>query len=302
MNVFLEKSLNSYLNACLYGSLDQIITQRKAIEAIIDEIGKEMILYGEETLDASEMSGHSVRRMIEKIDATHLYLAPIYATNGYDFNAVDQFFLFMERAEFWLNACNYAQFGRLDRSMMSAAQKGNKEAIQFFLNLGVPVDAGDGMALKLAVKSGDLETITMLLDGGADIHLDDEAAIYMANLYRHYDVVRFLHSKGGALVAREGQLLEDAVKNRDLVQIDYLIENGLDPKVYGQKAVQVANVICNIPELFEKVGRPIMSKLLDHGANPEWVDRKVLMSLLAKGKPFVKLLHMRSETGKGFGF
>lgn len=302
MNFFLEKSLDCYMNASLYGTTYETMKRKEEVECLINEIGKEMILSGSETLTENGLMGISAMGMISKIDRLHLFLARIFASNGYDFSPVDQFFLFMERAEFWVTASQNARHGALDRSMMFAAQNGDAEALKILLELGVPVDVRDGMALKLAVKRGNLKAINVLLNAGASLALDDAAAIVMANLYRHYDLVKYFHSLGADLKAREGRLLEDAVSMGDLEQINYLIENGVDPAIYGKKAVKLAHEFCNQEITFEKTGKPILVKLLNEGADPLWFDRSVLLKLMTKGKSVVRLLQDRTVHGKSFSF
>lgn len=98
-----------------------------------------------------------------------------------------------------------------------------------------------------AVKSKNLEKVKSLLEEGADIHYEDDAAfqwaIYLTperQVCEHIEIIKFLIEKGANIFTQHNYALKNSLykKNFDIVEI--LIEKGVFP-IYEMK----------IPEKFQ---------------------------------------------------
>ena len=97
--------------------------------------------------------------------------------------------------------------------------------------------------LTIPATRGDRETMSMLLDAGADINSKNSArqtALHAAMQYHRADSMRFLLDNGADPNIGPTNLLVRAIETHRLKIADILIEAGADPHAGRKSAIQAA--------------------------------------------------------------
>lgn len=82
------------------------------------------------------------------------------------------------------------------RMMTNAARDGDIDTVRALLQTGVPADADEHAALRIAVENGEAEITRLLLDNGADVHICNEFCLLWAARNGHVETVRVLLDYG----------------------------------------------------------------------------------------------------------
>lgn len=171
--------------------------------------------------------------------------------------------------------------------MVAASVAGNWSTVKLLLAKGarvdvkdnvepipvVPVGGGKGTALIDACRTGDLETVRMLLDAGAEVNATDSrngSALSEAVMYGRRELVKLLLAKGadptGRVTALKFPYLTLAAMRGDVEIARMLLKHGA--------AVNVTDASGNTPLMFasraERGGRAMVEFLLKAGADPEF--------------------------------
>ena len=141
-------------------------------------------------------------------------------------------------------AVNYAGDAVLDyilsRGMDINARDG--EAVRIVVKSRSPEDLGRvlarGAAVKLetlldASKRGGVSLFRQFVHYGVDIHVEDDAALREASVHGHIDLVKYLLSQGADIHARDDEALYFAAVNQHRRLFSYLISQGADPDAHG---------------------------------------------------------------------
>jgi ankyrin repeat protein len=81
---------------------------------------------------------------------------------------------------------------QIDQDLVSASENGHTEVVQLLLNAGADVHAEYDAALRWASVRGHKEVIQLLLNIGADVYAEHDWAIRWASYSGHTEVVRLL--------------------------------------------------------------------------------------------------------------
>ena len=119
-----------------------------------------------------------------------------------------------------------------------AISKGNTAVVGRFLDLGIPPNytwpAGEGTGgtlLTVAVDSGHLDTVELLVQRGADVNFrgsGNYGALYRAIFSDYFDVFKFLLSKGACPNERDKAALSGWEKNKKNEKYTELLKDKKD--------------------------------------------------------------------------
>ena len=101
-----------------------------------------------------------------------------------------------------------------------------KGTLEWIISCGADIHADDDYALYQAAKNGHLEVTKLLLEYRADVHADDDYALCLASSNGHVDVVKLLLESGANVHARADYALRFASGKGHLEVVRLLLESG----------------------------------------------------------------------------
>jgi hypothetical protein len=101
----------------------------------------------------------------------------------------------------------------LEKQLIEAAGKGDTQTVTLLLNRGADIHADNDHALEWAAANGHTETVALLLNRGADIHADDDYALRGAALNAHTETVALLLDKEADIHANNDLALRWAARS-----------------------------------------------------------------------------------------
>ena len=101
-----------------------------------------------------------------------------------------------------------------------------KETFKWLVSCGADIHADDDYALYQAAKNGHLEVTKLLLEYRADVHADDDYALCLASSNGHVDVVKLLLESGANVHACDDYALCWASTSGHLDVVKFLVEFG----------------------------------------------------------------------------
>ncbi len=116
--------------------------------------------------------------------------------------------------------------------MIVASEWGHLEVVKYLVEHGADVHAEDDAALELASMNGYLKIVEYLTEKGANIHTEDDWALRHACQSGHLEVVRYLVEHGANVHAGDDEPIKWAIQQGHLNIVRYLVENGADVRVY----------------------------------------------------------------------
>lgn len=160
---------------------------------------------------------------------------------------------------------------------------GNIDTINLILTLGADVHANDDYAIFIASSQGNLEIVKLLVENGANIYSRKHRCIIVeARDNGHDEVVTFLLSKNKFAT----KWLVDKTKQRDIKVIKYLLAHGVDPHWNNSWALQHA---CGENDI------EIMTIFLEHGIDVNFIDDYLLRT--ACMREYVEMLELLLSYG-----
>lgn len=85
------------------------------------------------------------------------------------------------------------------RDLCDAAAHGAARLTRLIIHSGVDPAQMDDLALRLAARAGDVDTVAVLIEHGANVRADNDEAVRSAAGKDHYEVVRTLLNAGAHL-------------------------------------------------------------------------------------------------------
>ena len=123
----------------------------------------------------------------------------------------------------------------------------------------IKITAGDlNLSQKLIkfIQTGDFQVVQLLLDAGADVTADDNAALLLASRRGHFQVVQLLVDAGADVTAEDNAALREASRNGHFQVVQVLLEAGADPSDNNNAALLEAfnNGHFQVVQLLRKFG------------------------------------------------
>jgi len=94
--------------------------------------------------------------------------------------------------------------------------------------------------LKIAVQDNDFELVKLSIDGGANVHYDDEYSLLKASENNNIEMIKYLIEHGANVNADFNRVFRDACDNNEFELADYLIEHGANPRSEGDYPLRYA--------------------------------------------------------------
>jgi ankyrin repeat protein len=162
--------------------------------------------------------------------------ADINAQNGYNY----------PQGEGWCKCedCCIADDDEFNTALQAASARGHREVVEILIDKGanVHIQGGpDGNALQAATKYGHQEIVRLLIEKGADVHAlcgFSGSALQAAARHGHREIVQLLIEKGAdvnALGGFSGYALQAAARHGDQEIVKLLIEKGANVNAQGGK-------------------------------------------------------------------
>lgn len=113
---------------------------------------------------------------------------------------------------------------------------------EYLVKFGADITAGNNAAVRLATISNHLDVVKYLHENGADITADNNFAIRMAAYWGYLEVVKYLYENGADITARNNEAIRFAAGNGYLEVTKYLHEHGADIMARNNEAVRSAAI------------------------------------------------------------
>ncbi len=128
----------------------------------------------------------------------------------------------------------------LDIPVLEACRKGDLATLKALHKGGADITVQNNAAISLAADNGHLDCLTYLHQNGGDITALDNRPIIGATLNGHLDCLTYLHRNGADITARDNQAVIKAAANGHLDCLIYLHQNGGDITAQDNAAVTEA--------------------------------------------------------------
>jgi len=178
------------------------------------------------------------------------------------------------------NAVDEYGFTKYHRALLA----GDLEAAQRELDRGAKYNTitGNGrLPLEMAMTSGNLDLVRLLLDLGCDPNVSDGSErgltiMHGAAMHSTLEMVRILHASGGDLDRGVGEYgetpMQTAIFQDKQGIVEYLLEQGVDPSKYL------------LPATTSRHGPAMVALLLQHGADPNANEGEALKDVVLSRK------------------
>lgn len=147
-------------------------------------------------------------------------------------------------------------YTRVDASLLAVAVAYKRfQIVNYFLSRGAYVDA---YSFSLSGMVGDVSIARVLLEHGANIHANDDAALFLAAENGHDEMVRFLVEQGANIHAKNDRALCWSAKNGHETIVEYLLDKGANVHANDDFALVLSA---------EEGNAQIIKLLIQRGAN-----------------------------------
>jgi hypothetical protein len=132
-------------------------------------------------------------------------------------------------------------YEEVQKSLLDGVKEGDVESVKLALENGADVHADNDLALQWAPKYGYTEVVKLLLENGADVHADNDSALQLASRYGHAEIVKLLLEYGADVHAENDSALRWASENGYTEIVKLLLENGANVHADSDYALQWAS-------------------------------------------------------------
>lgn len=171
----------------------------------------------------------------------------------------------------------------LQQALECAVDGGNISIMKLMIDNGANIHVDDDWLLCEAAARHHYHIVTFLVEEGADIHTGDDFPLFQAVYFGCEDVVRFLIERGANIHARGERALNIATENGHESIVKYLVEKGANVN-HGSLVSAAKEGSCDIVSLLVDNG----ADLVAYGEEALWNACRyghdmVVEYLLAKG-------------------
>lgn len=124
-----------------------------------------------------------------------------------------------------LNTIKYSNCN-LDTTLRDASARGDLETVKILVEIGANIHVKQNQPLRNASDRGDLEMVKFLIENGANIHARKDGAFRYACRKNHVEVAKYLLSQGACINAYDNEALREACDFNNFELVKFLLENG----------------------------------------------------------------------------
>ena len=133
----------------------------------------------------------------------------------------------LSRMNYYLDQVDNATY---DTALVSAAENGHIEIVQFLLNNGANIhaendDGDEDGALLAASDRGYVDVVKLLLENGANVHARYGYSLHYAAQKGHKNIVKILFENGADANADDTYIFQEVIKKGDIDIINLFLEN-----------------------------------------------------------------------------
>jgi hypothetical protein len=132
-------------------------------------------------------------------------------------------------------------YEEVQKSLLDGVKEGDVESVKLALENGADVHAENDSALRWASRYGHIEVVKLLLEHGADVHAENDSALQLASRYGHAEIVKLLLEYGADVHAENDSALRWASENGYTEIVKLLLENGANVHADSDYALQWAS-------------------------------------------------------------
>lgn len=126
---------------------------------------------------------------------------------------------------------------RLDTQLKQAAETGDLHTVRVAFEAGADLHTSDDYALRHAAANGHLDVVKQLVEWGADLHANREYALWWAAHNGHAHVVAFLLAAGADVHADDGSALQVAAREGHVETLKQLLAAGAGVHIESLQAL-----------------------------------------------------------------
>ena len=132
------------------------------------------------------------------------------------------------------------------------------DIVKILIDNGADVHMQDNYPIRFASDNGHYDIVKLLIENGADVSSKNNYAIRLASRNGHYDIVELLIENGADVTDNDNYSIIDASKNGHYDIVELLIENGADVTANDNYPIKIAS---------ENGYYDIVKLLIDNGAD-----------------------------------
>jgi len=131
---------------------------------------------------------------------------------------------------------------KVNRKLHDACRSGNLETVVLLVSRGVNIHANNDYVMLVASEHGHLEVVKYLVfKCSANIHAHNDAAVRVASQRGRLDVVKYLVFQGADIHAEDDYAVRFASQRGHLDVVRYLVSKGADIHARNNAAVRLAS-------------------------------------------------------------
>ena len=154
-----------------------------------------------------------------------------------------------------------------NKELIWAASHGHIEVVELLLDRGANIHVNNDDALIWAARNGHIEVVKLLLDSGADIQAKYDKALIYASNNDNIEVVKLLLDRGVGINAVKNYALKWAANKGHIEIVKFLLDSGADIHADNEYALKWAANNDHIK---------VVKLLLDRGANRSVLTKEQL--------------------------
>jgi len=155
----------------------------------------------------------------------------------------------------------------------SLSRKGNAYIVELLLQLNINKKIINASLIE-ATEGNKLEIVKLLLNSGANIHINNDVIIILAVDTDNVELIEYLISRGANIHARNDKPLINAAFNGNLNAVKFLLDNGVDAQTQDNEALIKASLQKHLE---------VVKLLLQYGADIQAQNNKALINASERG-------------------
>ena len=144
----------------------------------------------------------------------------------------------------WLFSKYEFDIYNINASFVWACANGHLDVAKYLVEQGAEIQDENNAALREASQAGRLNIVKYLVENGADIHVGLNYSLRWASENGHFEVVKYLVESGADIHAEQDYALRWAVNGGHLKIVKYLVEMGANIHANGnEKTAEIRKLL-----------------------------------------------------------